>query len=61
MSAVTFLSSRSACSLGLEPPLAKPEGPTIHAKKRLEKALVLFSNRSIKQMVNATKHISPIF
>ena len=48
MSAITFLSSKSACSLGPEPPMAKPEGPAMHSKKRLEKALVLFLSRSIK-------------
>ena len=59
MSVITFLSSKSACSLGLEPPLAKPEGPTIHAKKRLEKALVLFLKRSIEQMMNVNQaHIT---
>ena len=44
--------SGSAFILRLEPPLAKPVGSTTHTKKRLEKAFVLFLNKSIKQMVD---------
>ena len=61
MSAISFPSSRSAFSLRLEPPPAKPEGSTMHSKKRPEKALVLFLNTSIEQTVHVTKHISLIF
>ena len=43
--------SGSAFSLRVELPLAKPAGSTTHTK-RLEKAFVLFLNKSIKQMVD---------
>ena len=49
MSAISFPSS--AFSLRLESLLAKPEGFTMHSKKRPEKALVLIFIRSIKQML----------
>ena len=51
----------SAFSLRLEPPLAKPIGSTTHTNKRLEKAFVLFLNKSIKQTVDATNYVLSIF
>ena len=53
--------SGSAFSLRLEPPLAKPVGSTTHTKKRLEKAFVLFLNKSIKQTIDVTNYILSIF
>ena len=50
--------SGSAFSLRLEPPLAKPVGFATHTKKRLEKAFVLFMNKSMKQTVDVTNYIS---
>ena len=53
--------SGSTFILRLEPPLAKPVGSTTHTKKRLEKAFVLFLNKSIKQTVDVTNYILSIF
>ena len=53
--------SGSAFSLSLEPPLAKPVGSTTYTKKRLEKAFVLFLNKSIRQTVDVTSYILSIF
>ena len=52
--------SGSAFSLWLEPPLAKPVGSTTNTK-RLEKAFVLFLNKSIKQTVDVTNYVLSIF
>ena len=48
--------SGSTFILRLEPPMAKPVGSTTHTK-RLEKAFVLFLNKSIKQTVDVTNYI----
>ena len=52
--------SGSAFSLRVELPLAKPVGSTTHTK-RLEKAFVLFLNKSIKQTVDVTNYVLSIF
>lgn len=57
--AVTFPASTSAFSLRLEPLLAKPEGSATCAKKRPEKAFILFLNKSIEQTVDITKYMLP--
>ena len=43
MSAVTFLSSKSACGLGLEPPMAKPAAAVAAAAKSLQSCLTLYN------------------
>ena len=53
--------SGSTFILRLEPPLAKPVGSTTHTKKRLEKAFVLFLNKSIKQTIDVTNYVLSIF
>ena len=58
MNAFTAPISRWAFNIRLEPPLAKSDGSTAHTKKRLEKAFVLFLNKSMKQTVDVTNYIS---
>ena len=51
--AFTVPVSRRAFSIRLEPPLAESEGSTTHTKKRLEKVLVLFLNKSNRDVTNS--------
>ena len=51
--AFTVPVSRRAFSIRLEAPLAESEGSTTHTKKRLEKVLVLFLNKSNRDVTNS--------
>ena len=61
VNAFTAPISRWAFNIRLEPPLAKSDGSTAHTKKRLEMVLVLFLNKSIKQLWCYQLHIINFF